>query len=165
MKVDKISLMKEIGKRIRKIRMDKGLQQNQLSKEFECVASKITNVEKGTRDPGIDFYFWFAKRMDCSLDYIILGKEDQRCQSRGSVPPGDELKKALMALLDSFIESDDYRKYIVERQLVSDQYTGGCLTQSEIELIDAIRRMRTADIIDVMDYVEKKSKAVNDDRQ
>lgn len=155
MKIDKIALMKEIGKRIRKIRTDKGLQQNQLSKEFECVASKITNVEKGTRDPGIDFYFWFAKRMDCSLDYIILGKEDQRCQSEGSVPPGDELKKALMALLDSFIESDDYRKYIVERQLVSDQYTGGCLTQSEIELIDAIRGMGNDDAIKVMDLAKK----------
>lgn len=165
MKIDKTTVMKEVGERIRKIRMAKGLQQNQVSQEFECGTSKISSIEKGTRDPGVDFYSWFADRTDCSLDYIIRGKEDQRSHGGGNVPLNEGLKNALMALLDSFIESDDYRTYIVARQLVSDQYTGGCLTQSEIELIDAIRRMRTADIIDVMEYVEKKSKAVNDDRQ
>jgi transcriptional regulator with XRE-family HTH domain len=155
MKIDKTTVMKEVGERIRKIRMAKGLQQNQVSQEFECGTSKISSIEKGTRDPGVDFYAWFADRTDCSLDYIIRGKEDQRSQGGGNVPLSEGLRNALMALLDSFIESDDYRKYIVERQLVPAEYPGGCLTQSEIELIDAIRGMRTADAIEVMDHAKK----------
>lgn len=164
MKIEKKFLMKEIGKRIRKIRMAKGLQQNQLSSEFECTPSKITSIEKGTRDPGVDFYFWFSERTDTSLDYIIRGKEDQRSHGGGNVPMNEGLKNALMALLDSFIESDDGGKYMVERQLAPVEYKHELreLLPSEVELINNIREMSYADAYDVMNYAGKK--VVNVDR-
>lgn len=157
MKTDKNALMKEVGKRIRKIRMDKELQQNQLSKEFECVPSKIANIEKGTRDPGVDFYFWFAERTGCSLDYIICGKVDQRSQRGESEPQGKELKKAIMALLDSFMDGDEGRKYMVQRHLVPVEFDPktGKLTQLETELINSLRGMHPDDAIEVMDHAKK----------
>lgn len=72
------SLLKEIGRRIREHRQLAGYSQGELADAFHCAQSRISSIENGTRDPGVDFLVWFSEKTGVSTDYILLGKETPR---------------------------------------------------------------------------------------
>jgi len=141
--------------RIKRIRTESGVQQLQISQEFKCAPSKISSIEKGTRDPGTDFYYWFAERTGCSLDYIICGKESLRSAPGDDTPQNPEINNAVKALIDSFFNSSEFAKYMAERNLVPAKYDPGTglVTSSEAEVINTLREMSADDAVAAMNHV------------
>ena len=65
---------KEIGSRIRKLRMERGLTQQCLADTLGVTLSCIGRVECGLRMASIDLLVDIAGYFHVSLDYIVLGK-------------------------------------------------------------------------------------------
>ncbi|MFW5648299.1 MAG: helix-turn-helix domain-containing protein [Candidatus Alkaliphilus sp. MAG34] len=63
--------------RIKQLRREKGLKQEELAKEFGIAQQTISNYEKGIREPDITTLKNMADFFDVSLDYL-LGKTDIR---------------------------------------------------------------------------------------
>ena len=65
---------KEVGKRIKDLRKQKGLTQNQLSEELKTESSTICKIETGNRTISIDFAVDIAAYFNVSIDYLIKGE-------------------------------------------------------------------------------------------
>jgi transcriptional regulator with XRE-family HTH domain len=63
--------------RLRKLRLEKGLKQEELAKEFNMSKATISNYERNYRKIGIDLATKFADFFDTSVDYL-LGRTDKR---------------------------------------------------------------------------------------
>ena len=61
--------------RIKQLRQEKGLKQEELAKEFGIAQQTISNYEKGIREPDITTLKKLADFFDVSLDFL-LGKTD-----------------------------------------------------------------------------------------
>ena len=61
--------------RIKQLRQEKGLKQDELAKEFGIAQQTISNYEKGIREPDIATLKKLADFFDVSLDFL-LGKTD-----------------------------------------------------------------------------------------
>lgn len=67
---------KEIGQRIRKLRLSKGLTQQELADAVYMTLSAIGKIEMGIRVPSVDTLIIMAEYFDVTTDYILLGKID-----------------------------------------------------------------------------------------
>lgn len=56
---------------IKKYRNEKKLSQEQLSELLDCDPTYISRIEKGKRDPSIDFFIKFSNLSMISLDYLL----------------------------------------------------------------------------------------------
>jgi transcriptional regulator with XRE-family HTH domain len=71
----KDELLNDIGSRIREQRKRAGWLQGDVAKAFNCGQTRVSGIENGDRDPGVDFLVWFAKRTGVSTDYFLLGEK------------------------------------------------------------------------------------------
>lgn len=152
---EKDDLLREIGDRIRKARLAADLQQVQVSQEFRCAQSKISSIEKGTRDPGSDFYAWFAKRTGCSLDQIILGNEYKRSIAKERTSSNNEVKNAVKPLIEALFQSGEIQKYMEEKIGDPDMFSSIQveLTDSERIIFFALRAMSSERFNEVYEYI------------
>ncbi len=65
---------KEIGSRIRALRMEKGLTQQKLADTIGVTLSTVGRIESGIKMGSIDLIADIAIYFGVSLDYLILGK-------------------------------------------------------------------------------------------
>jgi transcriptional regulator with XRE-family HTH domain len=65
---------KEIGQRIKKLRKERKLTQEELAAELGVSTNSIARIEVGIRVPSIDMFVDLAAFFGASLDYLILGK-------------------------------------------------------------------------------------------
>ena len=73
--------LEEIGKRLRRLREEKGITQSKLSKEFRCKRESISHYEKGKQLLNIDRLLDYVRFFNVSTDYILLGKEPQNLEN------------------------------------------------------------------------------------
>ena len=66
---------KEIGARVRDLRMKRGITQQKLADELGVTLSTIGRIESGIKMASIDLLVDMSVYFDASLDYIIMGKE------------------------------------------------------------------------------------------
>ena len=66
---------KESGKRIAKLRKDKGLPQEQLADKLNISTDYIGKMENGRYGGSIDLLVEISEFFEVTLDYLILGKE------------------------------------------------------------------------------------------
>ena len=66
---------KEIGARIRKLRIEKELTQQKLADALGVTLSTIGRIECGIKMPSLDLLVDIATFFSASLDYLILGKQ------------------------------------------------------------------------------------------
>lgn len=66
---------KESGKRIAKLRKDKGLTQEQLADKLNISTDYIGKMENGRYGGSIDLLVEISEFFEVTLDYLILGKE------------------------------------------------------------------------------------------
>jgi transcriptional regulator with XRE-family HTH domain len=76
------------GDRLRMLREEKELSQEELVKHFEVDRATISRYEKGNRQPDFSTSDKLADYFNCSVDYI-LGRSDQRRPE--DQPPMDHL--------------------------------------------------------------------------
>lgn len=65
----------ESGKRIRKLRKQNGLTQEQLADLLGVALNTISRIEVGNRGISIDLAIEFVVHFDTTLDYIFMGRE------------------------------------------------------------------------------------------
>ena len=63
--------------RLKQIREEKGLSQNELAKKINMTQQRISSYEKGIREPDIETLKILADFFNVSIDYL-LGKTDKR---------------------------------------------------------------------------------------
>ncbi len=64
-----------VGKRIRELRIMKGVTQEQLAMEVSLTSDHIGRIEIGRRGCSIDLLIELSNYFDVSLDYLVLGKD------------------------------------------------------------------------------------------
>ncbi|WP_322203368.1 helix-turn-helix domain-containing protein [Acutalibacter intestini] len=64
----------ETGKRIKKLRKEHGVTQEQLACLLDVTDRHIRNIEHGEKNASIDLLVELSDLFGTSLDYIILGK-------------------------------------------------------------------------------------------
>lgn len=64
----------EAGSRIRKIRKENGLTQEQFAEKFNVSVEHIGRIETGKRGVSIDLFVDISCAFNVSLDYLILGR-------------------------------------------------------------------------------------------
>ncbi|MBQ7243825.1 MAG: helix-turn-helix transcriptional regulator [Bacilli bacterium] len=75
MKVD--DQKKEFGKRLAEMRKSKGLSQEQLREMINCPSVQmISGWERGHSFPSAIYLITFAKKLDVSIDYLLLGRKN-----------------------------------------------------------------------------------------
>ena len=67
--------MKEFGDRLKKLRQECGLSENELSKQVHISQSVISHWEAGQKIPRLDSLIKLAEFFKCSIDYLA-GLED-----------------------------------------------------------------------------------------
>lgn len=67
--------MNKFAERLRELRLEKGLTQQELSKKINISTACINRWENNLRVPNIDSIIVLCKFFDCSADYLI-GLED-----------------------------------------------------------------------------------------
>ena len=65
----------ESGKRIKALRKENGLTQEQLAEQLGVAANTIARIETGNRGISIDLAIELVVRFETTLDYIFLGRE------------------------------------------------------------------------------------------
>jgi transcriptional regulator with XRE-family HTH domain len=68
-----MSVSKNLGRRIHRLRVGKGLTQEQLCELAEIDRSYIQRIEAGTRTPSIEIVIRIQKSLDCSWDELLKG--------------------------------------------------------------------------------------------
>ena len=68
----------EIGKRIRKLRLEQGLSQRAISQPGISYAY-VSRVEAGARRPSLSALIELATKLDTTGLYLLTGRDDARC--------------------------------------------------------------------------------------
>ncbi len=68
--------MKECGKRIQQLRIQHHCSQQQLAEMLNIDRSHLSHIESGERGGSLDLLVQFSEFFHVSLDYIILGKNE-----------------------------------------------------------------------------------------
>lgn len=71
--------MKEFGNRLRKLRLEKGLTQQQLGEKAGGISSNgISHYEQGKREPSFEVLVQFADLFDVSVDWLLGNTNERR---------------------------------------------------------------------------------------
>ena len=73
--------LKEIGKRLKKLRKDASLRQIDLSEEFGCKRESISAYENGRQLLSTSILWMYMQFFGVSADYILTGKELQNLEN------------------------------------------------------------------------------------
>ena len=61
-----------IGKRIKRLRLQKHMTQEALSEKIDISAKHLSNIENNNAHPSIETLVDIANILECSLDYLVL---------------------------------------------------------------------------------------------
>lgn len=86
--------IKKSGERIRLLRKQNGYTQETLAKELGIDRSLLSHIESGKRGCTVDNFIQLSGLFHISLDWLILGKEQN---DKGNI----QLKKDIKRLVDS----------------------------------------------------------------
>ena len=65
---------KEIGKRIKELRKERTLTQDEFAEEINMTVSAVSKMEIGNRVPSVDTFVLLSEFFGVTLDYLVLGK-------------------------------------------------------------------------------------------
>lgn len=88
---------KEVGLRIKKLRKQNGITQEQLAETLNITVNQLYRVESGLSAGSVDLVVELSAHFDVSLDYLLLGKEQPRDYIKEKV-------KVLIALLTTWLK-------------------------------------------------------------
>ena len=83
---------KAFGKQLQRYRRRAGYSQEALAEIIDCSSIFISDIERGTRSPGLDTLVKLANALDISVD-ILLGKELNKYTSKKLKNIEGQLKK------------------------------------------------------------------------
>ena len=74
--MDRQELAKVIGRNLKEYRKAKALTQDEVAEQMGISASFYTNIERGTRFPGVHLLYRLAKEFDVDIGSLFLKGED-----------------------------------------------------------------------------------------
>jgi transcriptional regulator with XRE-family HTH domain len=163
------TLWRDLGERVRSMRSKMEMSQGDLASEFGCAQSRISGIENGTRDPGVDFLAWFSEKAKVSIDFLVLGKvESETVNTFASA--GDkfankffsDLKEEVADRLAEFVNSELSKgKYFGIDEIPATSTEKSMLLQFRYLLIDD--QMELLDILNK--FVERRRHADSTNRK
>ena len=95
---------KEVGKRIKNLRKQKGMTQDELAAVFKTESSAICKIETGKQTISIDYAVDIAAYFEVSIDYLINGEnviDDEITTAFAQVPFNKKVfvKKLILDLI------------------------------------------------------------------
>ena len=118
--------MMSFGERLKNIRINKGMTQEDLSRRMGVSVITIRNWESGRKRPTSDSVAWLAKTLNVSAD-VILGTDGKESDAEFS------LTNSEWSLIRSYRALDDYGRRIVmticemEKERVDDERKARCI--------------------------------------
>ena len=98
-----------IGKRIQKLRQEKGYTQQQFAEKINLSANYLSDIERGNSSARLDKLVAIINAIECSADDVFIDVIDfgykvriSRLAERLEALPSEEQEKAI-AILDTFI--------------------------------------------------------------
>ena len=103
--------------RIKKIREELGLTQQELADKLDCAKSTIAMYENETRKPSLEILVKLSEIFNCSIDYL-LGKTEVRNPRQQEeiawlsefmqkyVPPSEKQKKQLLEIMKIILKDN-----------------------------------------------------------
>ena len=85
----------KIGKRIKNLRLAKGLTQAELAEKVSCGTNHISFIEIGKKIPSLQLLMELVRVLDTSFDYVLLDNFDE---NRRALIECDELYKEVATL-------------------------------------------------------------------
>lgn len=76
-----------LGQKIRKLRIDKGLTQKDLSDKIHVTFQTVSKWENDENEPDVTTLRELAKLFDCSLDYLLSEDEEEKQKEEKEVTP------------------------------------------------------------------------------
>lgn len=77
----------EIVETLRTLRKQKGLTMAALADIVGCTESAISRWERGEREPDVSMLRKLASALDCTTDYLLVGKESFSLDDFAGMPP------------------------------------------------------------------------------
>ena len=65
--------LEAFGKRVKELRQSQNLSQKDVARALGISAAYLSEIEKGKRKPGLDFFVGLSRELGAGLDYIITG--------------------------------------------------------------------------------------------
>lgn len=93
--------VQESGKRIKKLRKQKGYTQRSFADEIGISPRTYSGIESGAHSTSIETLVEISKVLGISLDYIILGKENNDL----SIDIPEDKKEAVLNILKVILEN------------------------------------------------------------
>ena len=84
----------DFGDRIKKLRAEKGLTQEQFSQKLNISRQAVSNWENNRNLPDIEMLFSIAEIFSVSLDELILGETPQNNMTKKLIKDGSETRRA-----------------------------------------------------------------------
>ena len=92
------NINQDIGKRISSLRKFHGITQEMLAEQLDITIKHISSVERGISSLSLEKLIEASKILDCTLDYLILGKDYESTTAK------------LPASVLNILDSDDERE-------------------------------------------------------
>lgn len=96
--------VKESGQRIKKLRKERKLTQEQLAERLGISVKTVTAIETGARGTSIDGLVTIAEFFGVSLDYLVLGKKSEVI----GIEIPEEKKEFALKMLKVILENIPY---------------------------------------------------------
>ena len=71
------NLYLEIGQRISTLRKGRGITQEKLAEELDVTIKHVSEIERGLSSLSLPKLVHTAQFLDCSMDYLILGRDKE----------------------------------------------------------------------------------------
>lgn len=82
---------KASGKRIKQLRQEMNLSQEQLAEKLNVSQNMIAKIECGLRRPSVDFLIELAEFFETSLHYIVIGTLEETTDKKRQIEEAIEL--------------------------------------------------------------------------
>lgn len=90
----------EFGKRLAEIRKEKNLNQQEFKNIIDApTVQMISGWENGHSFPSVPYLITFAKKLDISLDYLLLGRQNEKTDKK--IKTYKDAAECMMALISS----------------------------------------------------------------
>lgn len=92
---------KASGKRIKQLRQEMNLSQEQLAEKINVSQNMIAKIECGLRRPSVDFLIELAEFFEISLHYIVIGTSEEATDKKRHIEEAIEQIDQMMELLQN----------------------------------------------------------------
>lgn len=97
----------EIGRRIQQLRRLHKLTQEDLAEFLDISVKHVSSVERGVSSLSLDKLIRVCRLLDCSIDYLVLGRTDP--ENEFYIP---------QSILDIFSRSDEAERELLQEYLL-----------------------------------------------